>query len=117
MSNSIRKVGVLDFAASGVKPFTTVSASDQIEPYHTNRTFEAYGTTASGSGAATILIEVRNSELATWKTMATVSLTLGTTSTGDGFASSAAWRYVRARISAISGTGASVNINMGTAPL
>lgn len=114
---SARKVGVLPFAVSGVAAFTATGSSDQIEPWHTNRTFEAYGLTGSGSGAATILIEVRNSEDATWKTMATISLTLGTTTTGDGFASSAAWRYVRARVSALTGTGASVHVNMGTAPL
>lgn len=110
---SLRKVGVLPLQSAA----TTVSASDSINPYHTNRTFEAYGTTSAGSGAATILIEVRNSESATWKTMATISLTLGTTATGDGFSSSAAWAFVRSRISAISGTDATVSVNMGTAPL
>lgn len=110
---SIRKVGVLPLLDAA----TTTATGDQKEPWHTNRTFEAYGTTSSGSGAAAILIEVRNSEASSWHTMATISLTLASSVSGDGFASSAAWRYVRARVSSISGTGASVYVNMGTAPL
>ncbi len=110
---SIRKVGVLPLLAAA----TATGSSAQVEPYHTNRTFEAYGTTSSGSGAATVVIEVRNSELSDWHTLATITLTLGTTTAGDGAVSSAAWRYVRARLSAISGTAATVGVNMGTAPL
>lgn len=110
---SIRKVGVLPMIADKTTTFT----SEAQEPWHTNRTFEAYGSTSSGSGAATIIVEVRNSEFSDWHTMATISLTLGTTVSGDGFSSSAAWRYVRMRLSALSGTGASVSANMGTAPL
>lgn len=110
---SVRKVGVLPLLTSA----TTTTSSDAVEPWHTNRTFEAYGATSAGAGAATVVIEVRNSENADWKTMATISLTLSTSTSGDGYASSAAWRYVRARISAISGTGATVSVNMGSAPL
>lgn len=112
MSN-VRKVGVIPLLVDS----TAIASGDQKEPWHTNRTFEAYGTTSSGAGAATVIIEVRNSENSDWHTMATITLTLGTSVAGDGFASSAAWRYVRARISAISGTDASVSVNMGTAPL
>ncbi len=110
---SIRKVGVLPLFASKTSTFT----SDAEEPYHTNRSFEAYGTTSSGSGSATVVIEVRNSENSNWHTLATITLTLGTAVAGDGAVSSAAWRYVRARLSAISGTDASVSCNLGSAPL
>lgn len=112
-TSSVRKVGVLPLQSA----VTTTSSGEQKEPWHTNRTFEAYGTTSSGAGAATIVIEVRNSENSDWHTMATISLVLSTSVAGDGFASSAAWRYVRSRVSAISGTDASVSVNMGTAPL
>lgn len=112
-TGNVRKVGVLPLFADKTSTFT----SDSAEPWHTNRTFEAYGTTGSGSGAATIIIEVRNSEQSDWHTMATITLILSTTVTGDGFSSSAAWRYVRARLSAISGTGAAVSANLGSAPL
>lgn len=113
-TSSVRKVGVTPFFPAAV---TATTIGDQKEPYHTNRTFEAYGTTASGSGSATIIVEVRNDESSPWLTMGTITLTLGVTSTADGFVSSAAWRYVRARVSAITGTGASVQANMGSSPL
>lgn len=80
------------------------------------RTFHAKGTTSSGAGAASIVVQVSNFESsvdADWITLGTISLTLGTTSTGDGFASSAGWTYVRGKIASISGTGASVQLVMG----
>lgn len=96
---------------------TAVTSSEAVEPFHTNRTFQASGATTAGAGAATVIIEVRNHEDAAWTTLATISLTLGTTAVSDGAASSAAWRHVRARLSAISGTGATVSVYMGSAPL
>lgn len=113
MSN--RKVGVLPMLGNSGATATTSGA--QLEPWHTNRTFEAYGTTSTGAGTADIVIEVRNSENSAWLTMGTISLTLGTTVTADGFTSNRAWRYVRARVSSISGTDATVFADMGTAPL
>lgn len=110
----IRKVGVLPLLTAATSSSATSSG---VEPYHTNRSFEAFGSTASGSGAATILIEVQNSENSDWHTLCTFTLTLGTSVAGDGAVSNAAWRYVRARVTALSGTGASVSVNMGTAPL
>lgn len=114
-TSGVRKVGVIDLL--GVSGTTTTLTGDQFEPWHTNRSYEAYGSTASGSGSATIIIEVRNSENSSWKTMATITLTLGTSVTSDGFVSSAAWRYIRARVSALSGTGANVAANAGSSTL
>ncbi len=111
--SDLRKVGVLPLLTAA----TATSSSDAIEPYHTNRSFEAFGTTDSGSGAATVIIEVRNSENSDWHTLATITLTLSASVSGDGVVTTAAWRYVRARLSALSGTGAAVSCNMGTAPL
>ena len=89
---------------------TTVSNSESFKLWGSNRVFQASGTTSSGSGAATILIQVSLDD-SNWVTLGTISLTLGTTATSDGFASDAPWIYTRARVSAISGTGASVNVN------
>lgn len=88
------------------------------DPVGTYRTFQASGATSAGVGAATILIEVsdaltRPTSNAQFMTMGTITLTLGTTTTADGFASDAAWRWVRARITAISGTDAAVTVLMG----
>jgi hypothetical protein len=92
---------------------TTETGSTHI-PNHKQRTFDANGTTTAGAGAATILIEGSNEGIAnTWITIGTITLTLGTTKTADGFTTDAPWKFVRARVSAISGTNASVNANMG----
>lgn len=98
---------------------TTTGSDELMSPRCDLRTFHATGTTSAGAGAATILIE--GSDIAApvlttnvdWVTLGTISLTLGTTKTGDGFASQAPWRWVRARVSAISGTNASVDAYMG----
>lgn len=71
-------------------------------------TFQAAGTTSSGVGAATINIEVSNDET-NWLVAGTINLTLGTTSTSDGFAMNASWPFARANVTAISGTGAAVS--------
>ena len=76
-------------------------------------TFQAYGTTSSGSGAATVVIEAGN-DPSRFVTAGTISLTLGTAETNDGFAMDASWAFVRAKITAISGTDASVTVTMAT---
>ena len=113
MSGNRLVVGVLPLLTS----ITAATVGEAKEPYHTNRSFEAYGNTISGSGAATVLIQVKNAREAPWETMGTITLTLGSSVTGDGFATTAPWRYVRANVTSISGTGAQVSVDMGTAPL
>lgn len=70
---------------------------------------EAYGTTTSGAGATSVTIEVSNNN-STWQTAGTITLTLGTTQTSDGFVMDAPWLYVRANVASISGTGAEVTV-------
>jgi hypothetical protein len=78
------------------------------------RAFHAKGTTSSGTGAATVVVEVSNTDVnADYITLGTITLTLGVTSTSDGFTSSAPWEFVRGNVTAISGTGATVTLNMG----
>lgn len=97
---------------------TTTASGAAFSPGTGRRTFHAYGITSAGSGAATIVIEVSNlatpAANADWITAGTITLTLGTTRTSDGFATSAGWKHVRARVSAFSGTGATVNVLIGT---
>lgn len=98
---------------------TATGAGTAATPYCTDRTFHAYGQTSAGAGAATIVIEGSNlpapvtSTRVDWVTLGTITLTLATTRTGDGFASQARWRHVRAYVSAISGTDASVSSYVG----
>jgi hypothetical protein len=78
--------------------------------------FHAAGTTSSGAGSATILIQGSNDPTnADWVTLATIGITLATTiatgvSDGAPISKDAPWAYVRAYVSAISGTGAAVSV-------
>jgi len=75
-------------------------------------TFQA-NVVGTGAVAATVIIECSNDNVY-WCSTALGTITLsGTTSSADGFTTSAPWKYVRARITAISGTGATVDVNMG----
>lgn len=75
------------------------------------RSFQAVGETSAGSGAATVLIQVSNDGV-NFITMGTITLTLGTAVTSDGFAAANTWEYYRANVSAISGTDAVVSVFM-----
>jgi hypothetical protein len=85
----------------------------------TDRTFHVYGATTAGAGSVTVVIEASDlpspatSTRVDWVTLGTVTLTLSTTRTGDGFASQARWRHVRPYVTAISGTGANVTAYIG----
>lgn len=74
-----------------------------------------YGTTSGGSGSATINIEVSN-DGNQWVVAGTISLTLATTVTTttntDGFSINAGWSFIRANVTAISGTGAAVTVTI-----
>jgi hypothetical protein len=89
---------------------TTTQTGAALVVYQVNRTFQA---TVAGTGAvsATVIIEGSN-DGANFLTLGTITLS-GTTSASDGFVSDAAWGYVRARLTAISGTGAAVTVAMG----
>lgn len=81
-----------------------------------NATFHAIGSTTSGTGAATINIEVSNSGVEEeWLPYATISLMLSTTKANAGIVMDEAWAHVRGNIpvGGISGTGASVSLYMG----
>jgi hypothetical protein len=76
------------------------------------RTFHASGATSAGAGSATIAIK-GSMNGASWDTLGTITLTLGTTATSDGFTSDDRYALVRADVTAISGTNASVTVTMG----
>ena len=83
---------------------TTTETGLSVKPVSKDRTFIA---TQTGGTSATVLIEVSNDDV-NFITLATLSLTVDTV----GVASDAAWKHVRARISAI--VGGSVNVFMAT---
>lgn len=91
---------------------TTVTTGDFVETKTGGFSVSVSGKTTSGSGAATVVIEGSHDGI-TPVTLATVTLTLGTATTSDGFAGAVSWRYLRARLSAISGTGSEINATVG----
>lgn len=96
---------------------TVTGSSERFTPWSGQKVFYANGTTTAGAGAATIIIEgsgVNSTVTGNWVTLGTITLTLGTVSTSDGFPSSANWKYVRARVSAISGTNGTVSVYMAS---
>lgn len=76
-------------------------------------TFQATVNGTSGTVTATIDIEVSNNET-DWIVMGTISLSAtAPTADSDGFASNASWSFARAKLTAITGTGAVVTVLMG----
>lgn len=76
-------------------------------------TFQACIDGTSGAQTATVTIECSDDGIHTCATvMGTIALS-GTITASDGFASTAAWKYVRANVTAISGTGAVVTAFLG----
>lgn len=77
--------------------------------------FASFQASVTGTGAvtATVVIDVSNDKVDACATpMGTITLS-GTTSVADGFVTVAPWKYVRARVTAISGTGATVKVMEG----
>lgn len=74
-------------------------------------TFQAIGSTSSGSGSATIKVQVSN-DGTNFIDAGTITLTLSTTTTSDGFSIDAPWAFIRGNTTAISGTNAAVTLYM-----
>ncbi len=75
----------------------------------------AFQATVTGTGAVASTVDIQVSNDSTnWFTLATITLTDTTTDT-DGAATSAPFAYIRAKITAISGTSATVTVIMSRA--
>lgn len=85
------------------------SAHYKDSPYST---FQA---TVTGTGAVTATVAIQCSNDGTnWCSTALGTITLsGTTSSSDGITTIAPWKFIRANVTAISGTGATVVCLMG----
>ena len=96
---------------------TATGAGEAHSPNKSKMSFYAYGTTSSGAGASVIRIEANNESLSAadgkWVALGSITLTLGTTVTSDGFVIDAPWNFIRAYVVSISGTNASVSAYMG----
>jgi hypothetical protein len=95
---------------------TTTNTGNPFEPpLRGLRTFGSTLTCTSGNCTATVLFEVSMDKVA-WVTMATTTYSSAASPQADGFVSDSTWPYVRASVTAISGTGAAVSayLNMPT---
>jgi hypothetical protein len=79
------------------------------------KTFQLIGSTDSGVGSTTVDVEFSNDPLQEmWLLGGTITLTLGTTKTTDGFFTQANWSFVRGKVTTLTGTGARVTLLMAT---
>ena len=91
---------------------SVTGAGEAHQPVNERRTFQAVGATSAGAGSA--IVDIQGSlDGVNWITIATITLVLAVTVATDGFASDAAWRYVRANCTTLTGTNASVQVYMG----
>ena len=90
---------------------SSTGAGSSFIPLNTNRTFQGSGT-AAGAGACTMLVQVSNDDVV-WTTDATLSLTLSASTSSAIHNMDEAWKYVRGNVTAISGTNATVSLNIG----
>ncbi len=109
MSNTIRAVTILSAAIT-----TDTGTGYRIR--HSLKSVQAWGLTTAGAGAATIDIE-GSYDGTYYVRLFTITLTLATTVTfaannTDGYTINAPWLYVRARVTAISGTNAAVTVGV-----
>lgn len=82
-------------------------------PYDICSAYRTYQATVSGTGAVTATVVIEGSaDGVNYLTLGTITLS-GTTSATDGFVSQAKWAAVRAKVTAITGTGAAVNAVVG----
>lgn len=91
---------------------TATGAGSGLQLTGVIRSFHAKGSTSAGAGAATIKVQ-GSIDNTTWVDLGTITLTLATTATADGFVSQAPWKYVRGNVTALSGTGAAVTLYAG----
>lgn len=98
----------------------TTAAPTYGTPVYKDSPYASFQAIETGTGAisATVIIQASNDEntykgtASNWITISTITLS-GTTSATDGVTTVAPWKYVRAGVTAISGTGANVQVLMG----
>jgi len=96
-----------------LKDVNTTGPGDYYQVTRPGKTFQLIGSTTSGTGAAVVVVQVTNDpKKSVWIDVGTITLTLGTSQTTDGFAMHAQWDFVRGNVSSISGAGAILSLLM-----
>ncbi len=81
-------------------------------PPYGRKTLQVVGRTTNSTGSATVTLEVSNDKV-NWITAASVVVALSTAEATGGVAMDASWKYVRPNVTALSGTGATVDAYLG----
>lgn len=95
---------------------TTTATGDWVKCYGPAQSYQVTANGTSGAFSATVVIEASNDKINALATPIGTVVASGTATTAnsDGFTTGLApWAWVRARVSAISGTGATVTTYMG----
>lgn len=98
---------------------TSTGSGEAHNPWGPKLSAQAVGRTTSGAGSATVAIQVSDVPVPTedghWLTAfeIAISMTDETADYSDGQQMDACWRHVRANVTAISGTGAEVDVYLG----
>jgi hypothetical protein len=93
---------------------TTTATGTPVGSVRPAISFQASGLVTASTGSATVVIEASNegdAPLENWLAVGTITLSLTTSRSSDGFAATNAFNSYRARVSAISGTNASVTVS------
>lgn len=91
---------------------TATGAGATVDGIGAAKTYQVVGATTAGSGSAVVAIQCSN-DGSNWDTLGTITLTLSTTSSSNSFASSDRCYRIRANVTTLSGTGASVSVYAG----
>lgn len=111
MSNNVwlKSGKIYNLLGTGVTSTGVGNAIYKDSPYST------FHAVVSGTGAVTAIVNIEvSNDGSNWLStpMGTITLS-GTDNNSDGFTSAAPWKYVRANVTSISGTNATVQVYMG----
>ena len=93
----------------------TTAATGETAEIHNNGAPRTVQASIAGTGAqtATVIVEGANEATGTYfETIVTFTLS-GNPNDHGGYAFPANWTYLRARITTLTGTGATINVNLG----
>lgn len=96
-----------------IKSAAATGAGDSFEGTSRPKTYQASGLVSASTGSAVIAIQGSNNGGASWDTIGTITLSLTTTRTSDSFTSLDRYKSIRANVTTLSGTNASVQATAG----
>lgn len=93
---------------------TATGAATMVKGADVACAIQILGKTSSGTGAASVAIQVSNVPVPSvdgdWIDAGIATLTLGTTKTSEAVPILVPWKWLRANVNSISGTGASIDV-------